>query len=92
MSSQTEYDQRFRHANVVTSGSNPSGRSSGVSGATTMIEQTPDDATDDWIATAKREQSDEPLRNYGTVENMWTDFCAEHDIGQMSEVNGADLM
>lgn len=92
MSSETEYDERFRHANAVTSGSNPGGRSSGASGTTIMIEYSPDDATDDWIATAEIEQSSETLRNYGTVENLWTGFCAEHDIEVMSEVTGADLM
>lgn len=93
MRDETDYDRRFRDANAVTPGSNPSGRSSGAShGATTMIEMTPDEATDDWIETAKIEQSSETLRNYGTVQNLWTDFCTEQDIETMSEVTGADLM
>lgn len=92
VTSKTEHDKMFRHANAVTSGSNPSGRSSGASLSTNMIEQTPDEATDDWIATATNEQSSETVRGYRTIVNLWTDFCDEQGIEVMSEVTGADLM
>lgn len=93
MSSESQYDSRFRDANAIIPESVSTCRKSGASfGEKPMIEFTPDEATDDWIATAEIEKSAETVRNYGTVRNLWTEFTDEQGITSMADVTGADLM
>jgi site-specific recombinase XerD len=52
----------------------------------------PEVATDDWITTQSREKTERTLANYQTVARLWNEFCDEHDVGTMDEVNGQTLM